>query len=307
MGLTAVHLALLSGHADTAKELMNADGAMDIRVAAGLSDPKALQRYIDLYRQTDIYMKKRGGAALVFAVTNNQREAFDLLLKETVNVDQEVDGRPAIYHTAVGEKVELAEQLLKHHANANIRTDYEEGTLLHHTVWRKNLKLVVLLSKYGDVEALDFNEETPMHNAAAGGSADVIQALLDAGAKVDVKSGKEGQFGCGPPIWDTRPLLDTPLHKAVIANRPAAVALLLKAGAPLDAKNREGLTSLDLATEPDDKTKEKLHLSETMIARMPSWPKEKATPESKKWLEDMAGIARTLREAKAKAEKAANK
>lgn len=68
-------------------------------------------------------------------------------------------------------------------------------------------------------------KRTPLHNAADGGHALIIEDLINAGASIHVKDA----YG------------DTPIHIAAGKGHSVVVNLLLKKGASVDAKNKEGI------------------------------------------------------------------
>ena len=80
------------------------------------------------------------------------------------------------------------------------------------------------------VEARDPDGDTPLHYAAVGRDAGLIDFLVDRGAKLEAA-------GAG---------VKTPLHLAAMSDRGEAVAALLKRGAALDTKDDYGRTALIL-------------------------------------------------------------
>ena len=72
----------------------------------------------------------------------------------------------------------------------------------------------------------------PLHYAAAKGRADSIQALAEAGAKVDVVTSEHGL---------------TPLHTAVVSGHTEAVRSLIGFDARLSKKSSDGFTALSYA------------------------------------------------------------
>jgi ankyrin repeat protein len=83
-----------------------------------------------------------------------------------------------------------------------------------------------------DVNMADEQQRSPLHYAAAYDHAEVAQALLDAGAKLEAVDSKS----------------NTPLHSAAGYGRGELVVLLLEKGANKGAKNETGKTPAELAT-----------------------------------------------------------
>ena len=94
-----------------------------------------------------------------------------------------------------------------------------------------------LLKDRVDVNAADEAGSTPLHFASQQGYDEIAEALLDAGALVDVKDS-----------WG-----NTPLWKAVFAFQgdPRLVRLLLERGANPDAVNNSGRTPRGMAAKLD--------------------------------------------------------
>jgi len=82
-----------------------------------------------------------------------------------------------------------------------------------------------------NVRATDASGFTPLHWAGIRGHWEVFEALLEAGAPVDVTGGDGG----------------TPLHWACHHDRPDMVRLLLERGADLSVRNRWGRAALHVA------------------------------------------------------------
>jgi ankyrin repeat protein len=80
------------------------------------------------------------------------------------------------------------------------------------------------------VAARDGDGMTPLHYAARGGNADLIEYLIAKGAKTELQNAQ----------------LKTPLHLAAVSDRKEAVAALLKRGAALEAKDDYLRTALIL-------------------------------------------------------------
>jgi ankyrin repeat protein/WD40 repeat protein len=115
----------------------------------------------------------------------------------------------------------------------------------------QHLPAVQLLLKAGANPNIDYgSDENILREAAAKGcSAEIVGALLDAGARVT--SNKDG--------W-------TALHYACRAGSPKMVEALLKAGAAIDAKNKFGDTPLHRAA--GDETTQEARESKAECARI---------------------------------------
>jgi ankyrin repeat protein len=100
------------------------------------------------------------------------------------------------------------------------------------------------------VDALNLSGGTPLHDAAIGGATDVIDLLLNRGAKIDVKERESGA---------------TALMLAASIGRTDAVALLLRRGANPALRDGRGHTALDRAKESNDE--QIVKLLETSLGR----------------------------------------
>lgn len=113
---------------------------------------------------------------------------------------------------------------------------YRGDTSLHFAAKEGNVDVVNALIQAGaKVNALGgLCKNTPLHLAAENGHIEVVDALIQAGAKVDALDG-----------WDK----DTPLHLATKNGYTAIVCLLLKKEATVDAQNSDRKAPLHLAAE----------------------------------------------------------
>ena len=76
---------------------------------------------------------------------------------------------------------------------------------------------------------------TPLHYAASGGHAEIVQLLLEHAAYIDAQS----------------PNQSTPLMMAAMYGNTRTLSVLLEAGADASLKNQKGMTALDFAREAD--------------------------------------------------------
>jgi uncharacterized protein len=112
----------------------------------------------------------------------------------------------------------------------------DRGTALHFAAFFAQPPAARLLLERGaDVHAVSptFGDVTPLHSAAAGGSAEIVHALLDAGA--DANARQQGGF--------------TALHAAAHNGDAVMVRDLLAHGADPREMTEEGRTPLSFAEE----------------------------------------------------------
>ena len=112
----------------------------------------------------------------------------------------------------------------------------DDGTALHFAAFFAQPETASLLVEHGaDVHAVSttFGNVTPLHSAAAGGSAEIVRVLLAAGA--DANARQNGGF--------------TALHAAAQNGDAAMVRDLLDHGAAVDPRTEDGRTALAIAEE----------------------------------------------------------
>ena len=112
----------------------------------------------------------------------------------------------------------------------------DDGTALHFAAFFAQPETTRLLVEHGaDVHAVSttFGNVTPLHSAAAGGSAEIVHVLLAAGA--DANARQNGGF--------------TALHAAAQNGDAAMVRDLLDHGAAVDPRTEDGRTALAIAEE----------------------------------------------------------
>lgn len=101
-----------------------------------------------------------------------------------------------------------------------------------------------VVSSDGSSKVIDVNRTqdetglTALHRAAKSNAADVALVLLEAGADVMGRAGKNG---------------DTPLHTAARMNAVDVAKLLIDWGADVNGRNKNGDTPLHAAVKGEDK------------------------------------------------------
>ena len=119
-----------------------------------------------------------------------------------------------------------------------------------------------LIAAGANVNAADFNDETPLHFAAEDGHASIVSLLIAATASLDLKNDGEGRTPLylsarNGHVFVVSMLIaakasldvqdkygDTPLHQAANYGRVSIANMLIAAGANLDVKNNGGDTPL---------------------------------------------------------------
>jgi uncharacterized protein len=127
----------------------------------------------------------------------------------------------------------VAQLLISHPATrVEVRTGKDESPLMLAAIKGQLEICRHLIARDADVNKPGW---APLHYAASGGKAEVVQLLLDHYAYLDAES----------------PNGSTPLMMAAMYGSVDTVQMLLLAGADPTLKNSRGLTALDFATKAD--------------------------------------------------------
>lgn len=136
--------------------------------------------------------------------------------------------------------------------------DLQGNTPLHNSCYHNSPKFTALLiSKGAFTDARSRNLDTPLDYATESGHLEIVKLLIDAGADVNL-TGENG--------W-------SPLHNAASISRKVAidvVKVLLDAGANPAAKSGDGQYPCDVAVNANVKTmlleaKAQAHITETLL------------------------------------------
>ncbi len=254
---------LIEQGADVSRRDHNAAYALSFAVSGG--DTAVVRMVLDA--GADLYHRSRQGLTLLhFAAARGMESLADTLLAhgEDVNARTARGETPLTWATMRGQ-MGMARKLLAHGADPNLGNEFNE-TPLHHVAARGDLEMGRLLLEWGaDPNAAqsgwgatplfytvwdgraefarllighgaDVNHEADGHRALARavqeGQSDLVSALLDGGAEVDVP---EPNLGC------------TPLQVAALRGYRDIAEMLLDRGAALHSANRRGETALELA------------------------------------------------------------
>ena len=197
-GCTPLISAAAMGHFDVVKSLVNAGAKINI-------------------------IGEHGDFALDSALTNRHEDIYEYLLPLTspklvkklekssdLFEDSKLKPKPS------NELTQLIDAIQKVEPNISGSSSVEIN------------RVIKLVSKVVDFQAVDFNGLTALHHAVS--KAEVISILLENGYKI---------------VLDTQDNTgETPLSYACISNRVEAVKILLEAGADTETENHKGQTAL---------------------------------------------------------------
>ena len=134
---------------------------------------------------------------------------------------------PPIYYAVSPGDEAILRLLLAKGAKVNPPPEKKDNTPLHNAETANIAR--ILIDNGAIVDALNKNDQSPLHGFALSGRRDLVELLLSAGANPRLKD-KEGK---------------TPLHHAAGAWRAGVVAPLIAKGANPNERNAHGAVPLD--------------------------------------------------------------
>jgi ankyrin repeat protein len=147
-------------------------------------------------------------------------------------VEERLRGELSLRQAASLGNLNTCWRLIGNGVNVNAKEASTGETPLHYAAfWGRANVVRALLEAGARVDVVSEQGRTPLHHAAERGHADVAQALLDKDASVDPVD-EEG---------------DTPLHVAALEGHANVARALLEAGASVGAVGKEGDTPLHYA------------------------------------------------------------
>ncbi|XP_019635828.1 PREDICTED: serine/threonine-protein phosphatase 6 regulatory ankyrin repeat subunit C-like [Branchiostoma belcheri] len=222
---------------------------------------------------------------LHLSAENDHYDIATALLKAGAAVNaRDVVERTSLHLAAVNGHHNLATALLGAGATVNARDD-QQWTPVHLAAMNGHHETVTALHKAGaDVNARDNEEKIPLHLAANNGYQETVAVLLKAGSNVNTKNreqitplhlaSRDGDYetalalltaGADANVMDKQK--SVPLHEAALHGHPKCVEVLLQHGADIAVRNKEGLSTKDIAKDKDTSSIDTGRKEEVILGR----------------------------------------
>lgn len=226
--------------------------ALSLHALIAANNLEAVRETLKRNAESANQLNESGLPPLFTAALSHNQMAIDLLLANNANVD--------IFACAYLGRAADAVRLLSDHPELSRATTRDGMTALHYAAQAGHFDVVEVLRRYhADVNALDGRGETPLMAACHAGpwksnpSEEVIQLLLDHGAKVDLfQAAALGQIELVESILQQdADLIDavddrgrTALFHAARNNRFSTVKFLIERGADVNRSDAVGIAAL---------------------------------------------------------------
>lgn len=255
-GRSPIHEALISGHTDAARLLIDAGAKEDFYSDIALGKIDAVRESLDSDPSRAARPDGASRMPLDYAAANNQLELAKLLVKYGAPiVDYNLSPMKVPLHYAIQIGNAPMVELLLDAGNSPNTAEGRGGEsatsepALHMAISEDHLEIVkLLLAHKPDLTIRNTYSQTPLHYAANLGKAKIVELLIQAGADVKATT-LSFSLPCGSGEEET-PQLNTPLHFAAAAGNPETIKALLAGGAEIDAPNTHGITPLMSALSP---------------------------------------------------------
>ncbi len=170
------------------------------------------------------------------AMTGDVAELQHCLGEKNFDVDMKDDKGDTALHTAVNfRQVDAVKLIVRYHPDFDAAgKDGLSPLMLAMEKGNRQIILAIIRAEGSTPNTHDEKYVYPLHKAAAEGEMDVVRALVEKGADVNVR---------------TRDTEDTPLHLAIANGRRGVAEYLVSRGARIDIAGKDGKTAAQLAKD----------------------------------------------------------
>lgn len=264
-GFTAFHYAVARDHKDAA-ELLATFGA-DIQastsnnrnalhLAAALKQPDMLEMLINMGLKPKEKLTDSNDSPLAIAAQKNKVDHMRLLL----DAGADTTDRKALIYAFRYSQNDAVSTLIEYGFDLHQTDDYYHNTPLHMVANNGNMQLLSLVLKHGGVglDAKNKDGDTALHLAAYSGYAMIVEALIKAGASLDIDN-NEGLSAA-----------DVALKRD---KAPVAKIIQQKQREQTDTVEKQSLYAIPAATDDTGADRETwLRLGEDKIAHIGVYP-----------------------------------
>ncbi|CAM9096675.1 unnamed protein product [Pylaiella littoralis] len=242
-----LHFAAEKGHVAITRALLRAGANRGLRYGSEQMSPldtAAHQGHVEVVR---LLIEHDGGvdvnatgatgfSPLHFAASTGKAETVQLLLLHGADRNAlDGTGHAPVSLAAMKGHVAVTQALLSGCSRSDVNRRYRPAdvSLLDWAASRGHVDVLKTIVEFGgggvvDVNAQTSNGRTALHLASLGDNSDVVDVLVEAGARVEARHAS----------------MDTPLHYAACTLSGDVTAALLRHGADVNAQNRSHLTPL---------------------------------------------------------------
>ncbi|PNF22682.1 Transient receptor potential channel pyrexia [Cryptotermes secundus] len=229
-GNTHMLTRLLDAGASTC--VTDAEGRTPLHLAACARDAGCVNILLEHEASVQVWDSHHRATPLHCAASAGNLTSLRLILKAGADVNAGLTGRSALHYAVQSSAIDCARELLKAGANPNTPQVYTE-TPLHVAAAMGSAVCVRLLLEHGANVRVQFGPQktTALHLAAEDENAECSKLLLDAGAEINAQNDRH----------------QTPLHIAALSQSGEILELLLQRGADPNAEDTDGRTPLHSA------------------------------------------------------------